>query len=517
TATISEPTNVEVAVPESAADRLSDDDIDEAGATSTSDADAAMEVDALLAVPTRGASSELEGLTEALGSQKLTTTPASDEDDIIASPQTSPSRPQPRQPSPDAAFSDDFYASDEAETDDNVAVPVPMIPPRESSASVSSSSADSEPCHTPADLPIIPALSLPGGKSYGGIQALTFDDWRGQFTPKVYYLKDLPSSLHDQINSCSERFRMCQDMRKVLTAEMSFNTMEDEPHAPPIQIINTVDHEPTPPWEFHYTNRIYHGPGVPDPDIAKLRGCDCVGKCDPKSKTCACVQRQRDLIEYPEENSEAFHSGFLYDKHKRLKHWPYPIVECNALCGCDAECMNRVVQHGRTVAVSIQKTEKKGWGVFAGAKKIPAGTFLGIYSGELLNVEESDERGKYYNSYGKTYLFDLDFYFIPNKDEDGDVAVQYTMDAYHAGNFTRFLNHSCEPNCRIFGCYINEANIGKPLLVVFAIRDIEPHEEICFSYVGDGDDDLGEAAQKDGAVYKACQCGAPSCSGKMFK
>ncbi|KAJ2930459.1 hypothetical protein H1R20_g6637, partial [Candolleomyces eurysporus] len=367
-----------------------------------------MEVDALLAPSARGASSELDGLTEALGSQKLTTSPASDEDDIIASPEKSPSRPQPRQPSPDiAAFSDDFYASDDAETDDNVAVPIPMITPRESSTSVSSSSADSEPCHTPADLPIIPSLSFSGGKSYGGIQALTFDNWREQFTPKVYYIKDLPSSLHDQINSCSERFRMCPDMRKVLTAEMSFNTMEDEPYAPPIQIINNVDHEPTPPWEFHYANRIYHGPGVPDPDIANLRGCDCVGKCDPKSKTCACVQKQRDLI----------HIGLT-----RL----WSVMRFVGV--------NRVVQHGRTVAVSIQKTEKKGWGVFAGAKKIPAGTFLGIYSGELLNVEESDERGKHYNSYGKTYLFDLDFYFIPNKDEDGDVAVQYTMDAYHAAN-----------------------------------------------------------------------------------
>jgi histone-lysine N-methyltransferase SUV39H len=103
-----------------------------------------------------------------------------------------------------------------------------------------------------------------------------------------------------------------------------------------------VDEEPTPQWEFHYTNRIYHGPGVPDPDIANLVGCDCVGKCDPKSKTCACVKRQRELIMFPEENMEAYNSGFLYDKQKRLKHTPYPIVECNALCGCDAECMNRV-------------------------------------------------------------------------------------------------------------------------------------------------------------------------------
>ena len=93
-------------------DRLFDDDIDvhEAGAASTSDVDAAMEVDALLST-TRGASSELDGLTEALGSQKLKTTSPSDGGDVIASRETSPHRPQPRQPS--TASSDDFYASDD--------------------------------------------------------------------------------------------------------------------------------------------------------------------------------------------------------------------------------------------------------------------------------------------------------------------------------------------------------------------------------------------------------------------
>jgi histone-lysine N-methyltransferase SUV39H len=73
-----------------------------------------------------------------------------------------------------------------------------------------------------------------------------------------------------------------------------------------------------------------------------------------------------------------------------------------------------VVQHGRTVAVSICKTKDKGWGkqnilgrclrlllnllfsegVFAGSRKIPSGTFVGIYAGELLTDEVGEERGK---------------------------------------------------------------------------------------------------------------------------
>ena len=76
--------------------------------------------------------------------------------------------------------------------------------------------------------------------------------------------------------------------------------------------------------------------------------------------------------------------------------------------------MSQVVQHGRKCVVNIVKTAEKGWGmhpvvkialnscltlpsicsgVFAGPKKIPAGTFVGIYSGELLCESVSHERG----------------------------------------------------------------------------------------------------------------------------
>jgi histone-lysine N-methyltransferase SUV39H len=48
-------------------------------------------------------------------------------------------------------------------------------------------------------------------------------------------------------------------------------------------------------------------------------------------------------------------------------------------------------------------------------------------------------------------------------------------------------NHSCDPNCKIFACYIDDADIDKPLLAVFTTRDVEPWEELCFSYYGDID------------------------------
>jgi [histone H3]-lysine9 N-trimethyltransferase SUV39H len=74
----------------------------------------------------------------------------------------------------------------------------------------------------------------------------------------------------------------------------------------------------------------------------------------------------------------------------------------------------QVVQHGRKCIVNIVKTKDKGWGmprvleivanslltlsftclgVFAGPKRIPAGTFVGIYAGELLTEAVGQERG----------------------------------------------------------------------------------------------------------------------------
>jgi len=62
---------------------------------------------------------------------------------------------------------------------------------------------------------------------------------------------------------------------------------------------------------------------------------------------------------------------------------------------------------------------------------------------------------------------------------------------------------------------------------VFTLRDVEPHEEISFSYFGhrsddeeDNDEDDNEDGEvsvpKSGAVYESCQCGAKNCKGDAF-
>ena len=54
-----------------------------------------------------------------------------------------------------------------------------------------------------------------------------------------------------------------------------------------------------------------------------------------------------------------------------------------------------------------------------------------------------------------------------------------------------YANHSCEPNAGILGS-----------VLVVALRDIEPDEEICFDYAMCDTDDYDEFV---------CACGTPSC------
>lgn len=143
----------------------------------------------------------------------------------------------------------------------------------------------------------------------------------------------LPSKIQDHINNLPSTMQRDPGFKEVFEAMMRHNTAEDEPRAPPITLVNNVDDEPCPPWEFYYTNKMIYGHGVPPPRYDALVGCDCVGPCDPKSKTCSCVQRHR------RHSTEDVH----YTKDGTIQWEDTPIFfECNAACECSEECLMRV-------------------------------------------------------------------------------------------------------------------------------------------------------------------------------
>lgn len=157
-------------------------------------------------------------------------------------------------------------------------------------------------------------------------------------SPTYCRLSDLPSTLLDYVNNIPDSIRKSLVFRRIFEAAIAENTAEDEPDAPPITVINEIDDEPTPPWEFFYSNKLWYHEDVPPPDYDKLVGCNCVGECDPESETCACLTRQTNL--WPDGVQSGF--GFSYDEDGMLKNWDETIVECNDLCQCTNKCRNRV-------------------------------------------------------------------------------------------------------------------------------------------------------------------------------
>ena len=157
-------------------------------------------------------------------------------------------------------------------------------------------------------------------------------------SPTYCRLSDLPTGLLDYVNNLPDSIRKSLVFRQMFESMIADNTSQDEPDAPPIRVINEIDDEPTPPWEFYYSNKLWYHEDVPGPDYNKLVGCDCAGECDPTSSTCDCLRRQKKL--WPDgENSGV---GFSYDEDGLLKNWDETIVECNDLCRCSNKCRNRV-------------------------------------------------------------------------------------------------------------------------------------------------------------------------------
>ncbi|XP_063826768.1 histone-lysine N-methyltransferase SUV39H2-like isoform X1 [Ostrinia nubilalis] len=231
-----------------------------------------------------------------------------------------------------------------------------------------------------------------------------------------------------------------------------------------LTVINDVDLA-GPPTNFTYINDCIPGVGVTVPDDPPI-GCDCTS-CNCRSKSCCGMQG----------------GLFAYTVNKRLRVASgTPIYECNKTCKCSSECSNRVVQSGRNVKLCIFRTANGcGWGVKS-EQKIRQGQFVCQYVGEIITFEEAEKRGREYDAKGLTYLFDLDFNSVENP---------YTVDAGHLGSVSHFINHSCDPNLGVWAVWADCLDPNLPMIALFATRDIEIGEEICFDYLqksSDSDD-----------------------------
>lgn len=162
-----------------------------------------------------------------------------------------------------------------------------------------------------------------------------------EFADMYLLAKNLPHGLQDMINTLPPFAARSENLqRKVFASMITSNTMHDEPDAPAIEIINNVDEDQSPPFEFYYTNLMWHSDNVPKADFNQLQGCDCYPTC-ADSKTCACAQRQ---IAHARKAGYEGNGYLAYTTNGRLKpgYHGYPVMECNEMCRCEDDCKNRV-------------------------------------------------------------------------------------------------------------------------------------------------------------------------------
>ena len=141
-------------------------------------------------------------------------------------------------------------------------------------------------------------------------------------------------------------------------------------------------------------------------------------------------------------------------------------------------------------SIEVRTSLVHGRGVYA-IRRLPKGMSIGLYEGkrytsaQLLKVDWQRRHG------GMTYLFSL---------SDGT-----TIDGAHGGNATRFLNHSCEPNCEAVEEIEADGSIHLRVLTTNAIAD---GGELFIDYALIIDENETPAAY-------ACRCGALTCRGSM--
>lgn len=197
-----------------------------------------------------------------------------------------------------------------------------------------------------------------------------------------------------------------------------------------------------------------------------------------------------------------------------------PIYECHDGCKCNKDlCPNRVVERGRQVPLQIFRTENnRGWGVKTMAE-LKRGQFVDCYLGEVINPEEADRRRAHSTIAQRkdVYLFALDKFSDPDSLDPRLAGPALEVDGEFMSGPTRFINHSCDPNLRIFARVGDRADKHIHDLGFFAIRNIAKGEELTFDYV-DGLEQMDRNAkdEKMQGEMTRCLCGSAKCRGFLW-
>jgi hypothetical protein len=160
------------------------------------------------------------------------------------------------------------------------------------------------------------------------------------------------------------------------------------------------------------------------------------------------------------------------------------------ICNVGKHCSNRQLQNREYVSFEVFQEPHMGLGLRS-LEFVPKGTLVIEYIGEIINEKEMLKRMENQHRYNP---YDKDYYVMQLTDD-------LYVDGKKQGNFSRFINHSCDPNCEL-----QRWNVGGKIRIgIVAIKDIPEGEPFSYDY-------QFETQQED--TFK-CFCATTKCRGTM--